>query len=146
MEAGNDIQAMKRIFAEEITKRIHGDTEFATVQAVSQLLFDHKAGADTLHGLSARTLAQVAEEIPAPEIQAGAIRNHTNILDFLSELTGILPSRSEAKKAIQNNAISINKLKISTLDAAITTEDLLHGQFILVENGKKNKFLVKITR
>ena len=145
VEAGNDIQAMKRIFAEEITKRIHGDTEFATVQAVSQLLFDHKAGADTLHGLSARTLAQVAEEIPAPEIQAGAIRNHTNILDFLSELTGILPSRSEAKKAIQNNAISINKLKISTLDAAITTEDLLHGQFILVENGKKNKFLVKIT-
>ena len=145
VEAGNDIQAMKRIFAEEITKRIHGDTDFATVQAVSQLLFDHKAGADTLHGLSGRTLAQVAEEIPAPEIPAGAIRNHTNILDFLSELTGILPSRSEAKKAIQNNAISINKLKISTLDAAITTEDLLHGQFILVENGKKNKFLVKIT-
>ena len=146
VEAGNDIQAMKRIFAEEITKRIHGDAEFAAVQAVSQLLFDHKAGADTLHSLSARTLAQVAEEIPAPEIPAVAVSNHTGILDFLSDLTGILPSRSEAKKAIQNNAISINKLKISTLDAAITIEDLLHGQYILVENGKKNKFLVKITR
>jgi tyrosyl-tRNA synthetase len=65
------------------------------------------------------------------------------MLDFLSDTTGILPSRSEAKKAIQNNAISVNKVKISALDGVVSAEDLLHGQFILVENGKKNKYLVK---
>lgn len=139
-----DVQQAKRVFAEEITTRLHGAEEFAAVQAVSALLFDPKAGPDTLHSLDTRTLAQVAEEIPAPEVADGIVQNHCNILDFLSEHTGILPSRSEAKKAIQNNAISINKVKISDLNTLVTPEHLLHGQYILVENGKKNKFLVRV--
>jgi tyrosyl-tRNA synthetase len=142
LEAAGDIQHTKRVFAEEITSRIHGAEEFAAVQAVSALLFDPKAGPDTLRSLDARTLAQVAEEIPAPKVAASAVQNHCGILDFLSEHTGILPSRSEAKKAIQNNAISINKEKISALDVVITPEHLLHGKYIMVENGKKNKYLV----
>jgi len=144
LEADGDMQRTKRVFAEEITTRLHGAEEFAAVQAVSALLFDPKAGPDTLRSLDARTLAQVAEEIPAPEVAAGIVQNHCNILDFISEHTGILPSRSEAKKAIQNNAISINKEKISALDATITPEHLLHGQYVMVENGKKNKFLVRV--
>lgn len=142
LEAAGDVQRTKRIFAEELTTRLHGAEEFAAVQAVSALLFDPKAGPDTLRSLDARTLAQVAEEIPAPKVAASVVQNHCNILDFLSEHTGILPSRSEAKKAILNNAISINKEKISALDIAITPENLLHGKYIMVENGKKNKFLV----
>lgn len=144
LESGSDILAIKRVFAEEITTRIHGPAEFAAVQAVSQLLFDPKAGADTLRGLEARTLAQVAEEIPAPQVAKQALQNHTSVLDFLCDMTGILPSRSEAKKAIQNNAISINKNKVTSLDAAVTPADTLHGAYIMVENGKKNKYLVRL--
>ncbi|MEQ1745067.1 MAG: tyrosine--tRNA ligase [Saprospiraceae bacterium] len=142
LEASGDVQRTKRIFAEEITTRIHGAKEFAAVQAVSALLFDPKAGPETLHSLDIRTLAQVAEEIPSPKVAAAILKNGCNILDFLHEHTGILPSRSEAKKAIQNKAISINKEKISALDMVITPEHLLHGKYIMVENGKKNKFLV----
>lgn len=144
LEASENVQALKRIFAEEITVRIHGQKEYETVLAVSQLLFDPKADAATLRSLDARTLVQVAEEIPSPKMAASALQNGTGILDFLSELTGILPSRSEAKKAIQNNAISINKQKISDLNASISSSDLLHGSYIMVENGKKNKYLVQV--
>ena len=144
LEAAETAQAIKRIFAEEITVRIHGQKEFDTVLAVSQLLFDPKADAATLRSLDARTLAQVAEEIPSPQLSASAVQNDAGILDFLADQTGILPSRSEAKKAIQNNAISINKQKISDLNAVIGTSDLLHGKYIMVENGKKNKYLVQV--
>ena len=144
LEAGATAQEIKRVFAEELTVRIHGQQEFDNVLAVSQLLFDPKADAATLRGLDARTLAQVAEEIPAPQVPLSVLQNGTNLLDFLSENTGILPSRSEAKKAIQNNAISINKLKISDLNTGVSSEDLLHGKYIMVENGKKNKFLVQV--
>lgn len=144
LEATENAQAIKRIFAEEITVRIHGQKEFDTVLAVSQLLFDPKADAATLRSLDARTLAQVAEEIPSPQLSASAVQNDAGILDFLADQTGILPSRSEAKKAIQNNAISINKQKISDLNAVIGTSDLLHGKYIMVENGKKNKYLVQV--
>ena len=145
LEATGDLQHIKRVFAEEITTRIHGVSEFEAVQAVSQILFNPKASADTLRSLDARTLSQVAEEIPAPEISKSIVQNQCNILDFLSEHTGILPSRSEAKKSIQNNAISINKQKISSQDSVISTTDLLHSQYIMVENGKKNKYLVRLS-
>mgnify|MGYP003378162841 CR=1 FL=1 len=144
LEANASPQDIKRIFAEEITVRIHGQKEFETVLAVSQLLFDPKADAGTLKSLDARTLTQVAEEIPAPQVSMSVVQNGADILDFLSENTGILPSRSEAKKAIQNNAISINKQKISDLNTSISAVDLLHGKFVMVENGKKNKFLVQV--
>ena len=144
LEAAESPQTIKRLLAEELTTRIHGEHEFKSVQAVSQLLFDPKADAETLRSLDARTLAQVAEEIPAPAIARSALESNANIVDFLSEHTGILSSRSEAKKAIQNNGISVNKIKISSLDHTVGLADLLHEQFVMVENGKKNKYLVNL--
>lgn len=144
LEATSDPQEIKRTFAEEITVQVHGIEELRKVQAVSQLLFNPKTGTEVLRSLDDRTLAQVAEEIPSPEVPINVVQNHCNILDFLSEYSGILPSRSEAKKAIQNNAISINKEKVNSLDTLITPADLLHSRYIMVENGKRNKYLVRL--
>lgn len=145
MEAAETPQAQKQLFAAEMTIRLHGQAEYESVLAVSQLLFDPKAGSDTLMALDARTLGQVAEEIPSPTVARGVLENGVGLLDFLSEHTGILASKSEAKKAIQNNAISVNKQKISALDTNLSAENLLHGRYLMVENGKKNKYLVQVS-
>lgn len=144
LEQAGNIQRAKQVFAEEITERIHGTAEYRAVQAVSRLLFDHNADHVTLRELDAKTLSQVAEEIPSPKVPKSLVQNHVELLDLLSEHTGILPSRSEAKKAIQNNAVSVNKQKITALETVITPENILHDQFIMLENGKKNKYLVKL--
>ncbi len=144
MEARMSAQEVKRMFAEELTVRIHGQEAFESVLSVSKLLFDPKADAETLQGLSAATLAEVAEEIPAPKIALSALKDGLSILDFLSETTGILESRSEVKRAIQANTISINKVKVADLGVIITGADLLHGKYMMVENGKKNKYLVVV--
>ncbi|MFN0216431.1 MAG: tyrosine--tRNA ligase [Saprospiraceae bacterium] len=144
LESTLSSQELKRVFAEELTVRIHGQSAYESVLGVSRLLFDPKAGADTLHSLDATTLVRVAEEIPASKIALSIIENGVNILDFLSELTGILESRSEAKRAIQANTISINKVKINDLGAIVTPKELLHDKFIMVENGKKNKCMVVV--
>jgi tyrosyl-tRNA synthetase len=144
LEAAESAQQIKRIFAEEITVRIHGHEAFAAVQAVSSLLFDPKADAEMLRNLDKSTLAQVADEIPSPAISAGSIENPVSILDFLSDQTGILPSRSEAKRAVQSNMISINKVRVTDLGATVSASDLLHGAYMMVESGKKNKYLVRV--
>ncbi len=144
IEARQSAQEIKRVFAEELSVRIHGQAAFESVLAVSKLLFDPKADADTLRSLDEDTLAQVAEEIPSPRISREILQNGQNILDFLSETTGILESRSEAKRAIQANTISINKQKVADLGVIVTPADLLHGKFLMVENGKKNKYLVVV--
>jgi tyrosyl-tRNA synthetase len=142
LEANENPQNLKRIFAEEMTVRLHGQAEYDAVLGVSRLLFDPKAGPETLAALDARTLKGVSEEIDAKKISLPLLQSRINILDFLSEHTGILESRSEAKKAIQNNAVSINKKKIGALDAVVGADDLLHGRFVMVENGKKNKYMI----
>ncbi|MDO8969068.1 MAG: tyrosine--tRNA ligase, partial [Saprospiraceae bacterium] len=144
LEERQSSQDIKRIFAEELTIRIHGQAAYETVLTVSKLLFDPKADVETLQSLDAQTLAQVAEEIPSSKISLTSLQNGLNILDFLSETTGILESRSDAKRAIQGNSISINKVKIADLGAVVNPSDLLHGKFLMVENGKKNKYLVVV--
>lgn len=144
MEARLSAQEVKRLFAEELTVRIHGQTAYESVLAVSKLLFDPKADAATLRSLDSETLAQVAEEIPSPKISLLALQNGLNILDFLSEATGILESRSEAKRSIQANTIALNKQKISDLGTTVSASDLLHGRYLMVDNGKKNKYLVVV--
>jgi len=145
LEAKQNVQIIKRIFAEEITERVHGRDAFEMAQNVSELLFDPKAGPDTLHKLDVPTLSMVASEIPSPTMPKNMLDAPCDILEFLSTHTGILPSRTEAKKAIQNNALSINKLKITDVNAKVTSGQLLHGQFMMVENGKKNKYLVQFS-
>lgn len=143
LEAGESSQQVKRIFAEEITRRVHGDAAFETVLNVSKLLFDPKADASTLATLDADTLAEVALEIPSPEIKGEMLHSGAQIIELLVE-AGILESKSEAKKAVQGNAVSVNKVKITALDHVVAATDLLHSRYLMVENGKKNKYLVKV--
>jgi tyrosyl-tRNA synthetase len=65
-------------------------------------------------------------------------------LIFFRKRQGILESRSEAKRAIQANTISINKQKVADLGVIVNPADLLHGKFLMVDNGKKNKYLVVV--
>jgi len=66
------------------------------------------------------------------------------IIEFLTGATGnvIYQSNGEARRALEQNAVSLNKQKIS-LDYNITEEDLLPGNVIIVSKGKKKHFLVK---
>ena len=144
LESRQSSQDIKRVFSEELTIRLHGQAAFKTVMAVSNLLFDPKSDAEALNALDAATLEQVSAEIPSPKIALRTLENGQSLLDFLSETTNILESRSDAKRAIQGNSISINRVKINDLAATVTKKDLLHGRFLMVDNGKKNKYLVVV--
>jgi len=140
---GNDPRGLKAILAEELTRRVHSDDDFKAVFQVSQLLFGNQAGPDTLLEMGINELHTIAEEIPCKAISASDISQGINIVDLLT-VTTILPSKTEARKAIQGNAISINKVKVTQVEQMVTSADLLHNMYFMVENGKKNKFLIKI--
>ena len=140
---GNDPRGLKAILAEELTRRVHSDDDFKAVFQVSQLLFGNQAGPDTLLEMGINELHTIAEEIPCKAISASDISQGINIVDLLT-VTTILPSKTEARKAIQGNAISINKVKVTQVEQMVTSADLLHNLYFMIENGKKNKFLIKI--
>lgn len=142
-EYADNPRELKRILAEELTIRIHSQEDYEAVLKVTDLLFG-KADSDILRGLNPNDLEMIAGEIPSFKIVLSDLEGGIGILDLLAEKTTITASKTEARKAIQNNAIAVNKAKITTHDATVSTADLLHNTYMMVENGKKNKFLLVV--
>lgn len=141
-EFGDDPRHLKALLAEELTVRVHSQQDFEAVKQVSKLIFDKKAGAEDLHSLASTSLQMVAGEIPSFKVPVELIANGVSLIDLMSEHTEIVSSKSEARRAIKGNAVSINKEKAQGEEATVTAEQLLHGRFIMLENGKKNKFMI----
>jgi tyrosyl-tRNA synthetase len=139
--ADNPIER-KRLLAEELTRRIHGDEAYQSVLNVSQLLFNKKADRQNLLSLGEQELETVAQEIPHRRLSREILASGLNIVDLLTDATDILPSKGEARRAIKGKAISVNKEKIEAHEIIVDSNSLLHGRFLLVENGKKNKYIL----
>ena len=141
-DLADDPRERKRLLAEELTIRVHSQEAYDSAMRVSQLLFDRRASRESLLSMGALELATVAQEIPSFSIARNALASGLNIVDFLAEKTGVVGSKSDARRAIKGNAISINKDKVTSHESSINHEALLHGKYIMVENGKKNKYLI----
>ncbi len=141
-EHATNPQALKRLLGEELTIRIHSEEAYKAVLKVSELLFNARASRETLLELGEKDLKTVSEEIPSFEVSKDALANGLNILDLMAETTPIVSSKGEARRAIQGQAVSINKEKIGSPEAVVNHESLLHGKYFMLENGKKNKYMI----
>ncbi len=141
----DNLNEQKRILAEEITVRVHSQEAYKSAATVSKLLFNKKADEETCKALDAAALATVAQEIPSFELEKAALNGGLNIVDLLAEKTAIVSSKGDARRALKGNAVSINKVKISDPEFIINEEHLLQDKYILVDNGKKNKFILQLS-
>ncbi len=71
------------------------------------------------------------------------IRNNLTINDLLTTESQILSSKGEVRRAIQNNALKLNKEKITSGEDLISLNQLIRDKYIILENGKKNKYLFR---
>ena len=118
---------------------MHGQEAHYAAQNVSDLLFK-KADKNTLLGMDVESLEIVSQEIPSFNLKKEAFDAGLNIVDLLTEHTGIVASNGEARRSIKGNSISVNKSKIASHEVNISSDALLHGKYLMVENGKKNKY------
>lgn len=139
----SDPRIVKKDLAEELTRRIHSDEAFEAAMQVSDLLFNPKVDAGFLHQLTDGQYADISEEIPSFSISGKEI-NGLPVIDLLSGATTICNSKSIARQAILNQAISINKVKVSGLDEVLFPDQPIRGKWLLLENGRKNKYLVVV--
>jgi tyrosyl-tRNA synthetase len=134
----------QKTLAEEMTIRIHSEEDYQSALNVSELLFNKKANKEMLLGLSEKALKSVSKELRSFEIEKSAFENGMNIADLLADATSILASKGEVRRAIKGGAIAVNKDKIKSHEEIIGADTLIHGQFLMIENGKKNKFMVVV--
>lgn len=134
------LRVLQKELAADITRRVHGDAELQGAIAASGILFGNAA--DGLSTLTEQQWLDVFEGVPQAEMARTLLETGTSITDLLTDHTGFLPSKGEAKRALKEGSISVNRAKAD--DArTVNADDLLGGRFILLQRGKKNYFLVK---
>ncbi|MBK8633490.1 MAG: tyrosine--tRNA ligase [Saprospiraceae bacterium] len=131
---------LKRLLAEELTTRVHGMDAVSSVIEVSNILFNKNADASQLKSLSTDQLETIQQEVVSFEFESSNLP--INIIDLLTEQCPIFTSKSEARRAIQNNAVSINKVKVTDADYLISADELMYEKYLMIENGKKNKHIL----
>lgn len=132
---------LQKLLAKEITVMVHGEEEYAKAVAASEMLFGN-ATSEALHTLDEKTFLQVFDGVPTFEVEAGKLP--LNVIDLLSVESQVFPSKGECRKMIQANGVSINKEKVSDINAMIGTDYALNGKYILAQKGKKNYFIIKV--
>ena len=138
-EAPN-LRTLQKALAKDITIRVHGEEEYNKAVEASEILFG-KGTTDTLKRLDSATFLSVFEGVPTFEVSKEEILQGINIIDLLAEKTQILASKGEVRRALKENSLSINKEKVKE-DFVTSSNDLLNSQYILVQKGKKNYFII----
>jgi tyrosyl-tRNA synthetase len=138
-EAPN-LRTLQKALAKDITIRVHGEEEYNKAVEASEILFG-KGTTDTLKRLDSATFLSVFEGVPTFEVSKEEILQGINIIDLLAEKTRILASKGEVRRALKENSLSVNKEKVKE-DYITSAESLLNEQYILVQKGKKNYFIV----
>jgi tyrosyl-tRNA synthetase len=133
---------LQKTLAKEITVRVHSEADYNAAVESSEILFG-KGTTESLQKLSENDLLSVFEGVPQVEIGKSEIENGINVVDFLSEKTGVFSSKGEARKMIQGGGVLINKIKVENVDRTVSSMDLLNEKYILAQKGKKNYYLIK---
>ncbi|NTW31594.1 MAG: tyrosine--tRNA ligase, partial [Bacteroidetes bacterium] len=136
------LRLLQKALAKDITIRVHSESDYNLALEASEILFG-KSTTETLKKLDEATLLSVFEGVPMPVISKNSVSNGISIVDFISENTNITASKSEARRMLKEGSIGINKAKIED-NYIVTENDLLNNQYILVQKGKKNYYLVKM--
>jgi tyrosyl-tRNA synthetase len=131
---------MQKVLAREMTLMIHGEKEYQTALDASEILFGGGT-VDVMNTWDEKTILSVFDGVPSYRCSKGIFSEPLPVIDLLAVHTNILPSKGEARRMLQGNAISLNKQKVSAefmVDASL----LLNNRYLLVQTGKKNYHLL----
>ncbi|MGF1638669.1 MAG: tyrosine--tRNA ligase [Cyclobacteriaceae bacterium] len=135
---------LQKALADNITVRVHSQQELDKAKRASQILFG-KSTTEELNSIDEATLLSVFEGVPRINIGKNDLEQCNDMLEFLAETTKseIFPSKGEVRRMVSGGGVSINKEKISSVDAK-PVFTLLQNRYLLVQKGKKNYYLVEV--
>jgi tyrosyl-tRNA synthetase len=134
------LRKLQKALAEDITTRVHSKNDLERAIETTAILFG--SSFDDFKKLSAEEVEAAFDETDIFTVDNSLFSDGADPITLLAEVSSIFPSKGEAKKNIQANAVSVNKTKI-TLESKFTPTDLLFGKFLLIQKGKKNYYLIK---
>ena len=137
------LRILQKELAKQVTILVHGENHFQLVKNASEILFQKgKTAIEGLKNMDESLFLEVFEGVPQAEINADLIGS-LKIVDALSSASNFLKSNGEARRALKENSISLNKEKVNE-DKIISKTDLIGASYILLQRGKRNYFILKV--
>jgi tyrosyl-tRNA synthetase len=135
------LRVLQRKLAEELTMFVHSKEELEKAVEASKAFFN--SSMEGLIKLDKETFLEVIEGVPHAEILRNDLDNGIDIVTVLNEKSGFMKSNGEARRALTANSISVNKEKV-TEEFVLSAKDLINNQFVLLQSGKKNYFVIRV--
>lgn len=140
-QAAPHLWSLQKRLAEEITVFVHGRDQFEKALQASEVLFSDDV-AQGLRRLDSQTFLDVFEGVPQAEVKKSELASGIDIVEVLNEKSGFLKSNGEARRALAENSISVNGNKVAE-GFVLSASDLISERFVLLQRGKKNRFLLR---
>jgi tyrosyl-tRNA synthetase len=136
------LRAMQKRLGEYLTRTVHSEEDYKMALKASAILFG-KSTAEDLKSLNEATFLDVFKGVNQADISKLKIQDGISIIELLSTETGFLSSKGEARRNLQQNAISLNKEKVDE-NLIVDSSYLINDKYLLLQKGKKNYFVVQI--
>lgn len=134
------LRVLQKRLGEEVTILVHGKEEYEKAISASSILFG-KSTEEDLKGLDEQTFLDIFDGVPQASVEKSELENGLDMIGALSAKTGFLKSNGEARRALKENSISVNKSKVKE-DFLITSSALIADKYVLLQRGKKNYYLL----
>jgi tyrosyl-tRNA synthetase len=131
---------LQKRLAAEVTTMVHGEEALEKAINASDILFG-KGTTESLQQLDEKTFLSVFEGVPQFTVPMQVLESGVGIVELLAEHSQVFASKGEARRALKENAISVNKTKITEQFSADQSH-LLNDKYILIQRGKKNYYLI----
>ncbi|PQJ76837.1 tyrosine--tRNA ligase [Polaribacter glomeratus] len=135
-------RVLQKRLGEEVTNLVHGNEEYEKAIAASNILFGNSTS-DDLKSLDEQTFLDVFDGVPQATVTAADIAEGLDMIGALAAKTNFLKSNSDARRALNENAVSVNKEKVDE-NFVITAKDLIADKYVLLQRGKKSYFLLSV--
>ena len=135
------LRVLQKALASEVTRMVHSQVELDNAEKASRVLFS-KNFLSEINDVEETIFLDIFEGVSMAEIGLKEIKNGVEITKLLHEKTGFLSSNSDAKRALGENSIAVNKNKVDK-DYVVGEKDLIKNKYIVVNRGKKKTFLIK---
>lgn len=136
------LRVLQKKLADEITIMVHSKADLDNAVRASAILFGNAYSSD-LKQLDSQTFLDIFEGVPQAILKKTDLVSGINIIEVLAGKTNFLKSNSEARRALLENSIAVNREKVSEDAFQLTQKDLINDAFVLLQRGKKNYFILK---
>ena len=136
------LRLLQKRLAEEITTMVHSKEDFENAEKASNILFS-KSFKEDIKTLDEKTFLDVFEGVPQAKLSKTDIENGIDMIAALAAKTNFLNSNGEARRALKENSVAVNKEKVKE-DYKLTSDDLINEKYIILNKGKRNTYIIKV--